>query len=85
MKHRWWILIILLMAAVYIVGPALPAHATTLPTDFTEVQVVSGLSSPTAFAMAPDGRIFVLEQGGAVRIIKKIYLSVSHYNRITAA
>jgi glucose/arabinose dehydrogenase len=70
MKHRWWILIVLLMAMVYIVGPALPAYATTLPSDFSEVTVVSGLSSPTAFAMAPDGRIFVLEQDGAVRVIK---------------
>lgn len=31
---------------------------------------VSGLSSATAFAQAPDGRIFVCEQGGTLRVIK---------------
>lgn len=44
-------------------------HAATLPTNFTETQI-SGLSSPTAMALAPDGRIFVCQQGGALRVIK---------------
>ena len=30
---------------------------------------VTGLSSPTGMKFAPDGRLFVTEQGGAVRII----------------
>jgi glucose/arabinose dehydrogenase len=41
-----------------------------LPPGFTQTAVATGLSSGTALATAPDGRIFVLEQGGAVRIIK---------------
>jgi glucose/arabinose dehydrogenase len=43
--------------------------AATLPGGFTETQI-SGLSSPTAMAIAPDGRIFVCQQGGALRVIK---------------
>lgn len=43
--------------------------AATLPEGFTETQI-SGLSSPTAMALAPDGRIFVCQQGGALRVIK---------------
>ena len=43
--------------------------AATLPEGFTETQI-SGLSSPTAMAIAPDGRIFVCQQGGALRVIK---------------
>jgi glucose/arabinose dehydrogenase len=43
--------------------------AATLPTGFTETQI-SGLSSPTAMAIAPDGRIFVCLQGGSLRVIK---------------
>lgn len=31
---------------------------------------VGGLSSATAFAQAPDGRVFVAEQGGALRVVK---------------
>jgi glucose/arabinose dehydrogenase len=42
----------------------------TLPTGFSDTQVVSGLSNPTAMEIAPDGRIFVDEQGGNVRVIK---------------
>lgn len=44
--------------------------AATLPTNFTESQVASGLSNPTAIAIAPDGRIFITLQGGALRIIQ---------------
>lgn len=44
--------------------------AATLPVGFTETLVSSGLSSPTAFAFAPDGRLFVCQQGGQLRVIK---------------
>ena len=32
--------------------------------------MAGGLTNPTAMALAPDGRIFVCEQGGALRVIK---------------
>lgn len=44
-------------------------YAATLPAGFTE-SAISGLSGPTAMQIAPDGRIFVCEQGGALRVIK---------------
>jgi len=44
-------------------------RAATLPAGFTETQI-SGLSNPTAMEIAPDGRIFVCEQGGSLRVIK---------------
>jgi glucose/arabinose dehydrogenase len=43
--------------------------AATLPTGFTETQI-SGMSSPTAMEFAPDGRLFVCQQGGQLRVIK---------------
>src|SRR4051812_11404882 len=43
---------------------------TTLPTGFVEAPVVSGLSAPTAMDFAPDGRLFVLEQGGNVKLVR---------------
>ena len=49
---------------------ALPASAATLPADFTETLVAKGIVRPTAMALAPDGRIFVCEQTGALRVIK---------------
>jgi glucose/arabinose dehydrogenase len=43
---------------------------TTLPTGFTESPLVSGLSGPTTMEFAPDGRLFVLEQGGDVELVR---------------
>ena len=41
----------------------------TLPAGFTETTVVTGLSAPTAMEFAPDGRLFVLQQGGDVKLV----------------
>jgi glucose/arabinose dehydrogenase len=46
------------------------ARAATIPAGFTEALVASGLSSPTAMQFAPDGRLFVCEQAGRLRVIK---------------
>jgi glucose/arabinose dehydrogenase len=42
----------------------------TFPSGFSRVQVANNISSPTVLAFAPDGRIFVAQQGGALRVIK---------------
>jgi glucose/arabinose dehydrogenase len=42
----------------------------TLPSGFFETLVASGLRGPTAMQFAPDGRLFVCEQSGSVRVIK---------------
>jgi glucose/arabinose dehydrogenase len=44
--------------------------ATPLPPGFTQSRVVSGLTDPTDMEFAPDGRLFVAEQAGRVRIAK---------------
>ena len=44
-------------------------YAATLPAGFTET-TITGIASPTAMEIAPDGRIFVCEQGGRLRVIK---------------
>ena len=60
----------LVVAASFILVSAC-AIAANLPTGFTEVQVGGNLSgSPTAMAFAPDGRLFVCQQGGQLRVIK---------------
>jgi glucose/arabinose dehydrogenase len=43
---------------------------STLPAGFVDTPVVSGLSAPTTMEFAPDGRIFVAEQGGSLRVIE---------------
>ena len=42
----------------------------TVPTGFMDTLVANGLTNPTAMAFAPDGRLFVCEQGGGLRVIK---------------
>jgi glucose/arabinose dehydrogenase len=49
---------------------AMPASATVLPIGFVETRVAQDFTGPTAVAIAPDGRIFVAEQSGRVRLIK---------------
>jgi glucose/arabinose dehydrogenase len=44
--------------------------AATVPSGFTDSAVVSGLSDPTLMEFAPDGRLFVSQQGGSLRVIK---------------
>lgn len=45
-------------------------QAQTYPTGFSQVLVANGISNPTVMAFAPDGRIFVAQQNGQLRIIK---------------
>ncbi|GAB3988976.1 hypothetical protein GCM10028807_12810 [Spirosoma daeguense] len=42
----------------------------TLPPNFSAVTVASGFTSPTVAAFSPDGRIFVGQQAGALRVVK---------------
>ncbi|WP_139559744.1 PQQ-dependent sugar dehydrogenase [Methylotetracoccus oryzae] len=52
------------------IGRPESCEAATLPVGFAETQVASGLLQPTAMSIAPDGRIFVCQQGGRLRVIK---------------
>ena len=44
--------------------------ASTIPSGFAEHLVAAGLVNPTAMAIAPDGRIFICQQGGQLRVVK---------------
>ena len=61
---------ITVLVTLCLLAAASAASAATLPTGFTESLVANGLSNPTAMAFAPDGRIFVTQQGGQLRVIK---------------
>jgi glucose/arabinose dehydrogenase len=43
---------------------------TAVPAGFAETTVAANLAGPTAMAFAPDGRLFVAEQSGALRVVK---------------
>jgi len=44
--------------------------AQSYPANFSQVQVATGINNPTAMAFAPDGRLFICLQSGAIRIFK---------------
>jgi glucose/arabinose dehydrogenase len=50
---------------------SLPARPyVELTPGFTLTEIARELNSPTAMAVAPDGRIFVCQQGGEIRILR---------------
>lgn len=63
-----------LLTILMIIGLTLwsgqPSSAATPPTGFTESLVAGTMAAPTAMAIAPDGRIFVCQQGGQLRVIE---------------
>jgi|SRR6185436_19130474 glucose/arabinose dehydrogenase len=61
-------LVIFWLASALLIGSA--AHSATLPSGFAETRIATGIASPTALSVAPDGRLFVSEQGGRLRVIK---------------
>jgi glucose/arabinose dehydrogenase len=62
---------------------ASPLRASTLPPGFSETTIATHLTLPTAIAFAPDGRIFVTEQKGAVRVIKNNWLLPTPFVNVT--
>lgn len=62
LKNCFLVFIVLLVTLPVTYGAILPA-------GFTET-TITGLSNPTAMEIAPDGRIFVCQQGGSLRVIK---------------
>jgi glucose/arabinose dehydrogenase len=47
------------------------APATILPPDFSESLFAGNISRPTAMEFAPDGRLFVAQQDGDLRVVKE--------------
>jgi glucose/arabinose dehydrogenase len=58
-----------LVAAVAVLAllPAVPVAADPLD-DFTDTVVIAGLTNPTAIKFAPDGRVFVAEKSGLIKV-----------------
>ena len=71
---------VLCTAFVAQAGPR-PAAASTLPTGFRDSVVLSGLVNPTVLQFAPDGRIFVGQKNGVI----KVFQSLADTNPVTFA
>ncbi|MGH2931418.1 MAG: PQQ-dependent sugar dehydrogenase, partial [Gaiellaceae bacterium] len=47
-----------------------PPPPPPAPPQREDVVIASGLTNPTSMALAPDGRIFVAQQGGQLRVVR---------------
>ena len=72
-----------LFAALLVLMVYCNVSAATLPVGFSETQIASGLSSATAMEIAPDGRIFVCQQTGQLRVIKNGSLLATPFLSLT--
>jgi glucose/arabinose dehydrogenase len=63
-----WAATAALLAGLAAAVPSNPVAAGTPPAGFQEQVVFSGLNRPTNIEFAPDGRIFVAEQRGVIKV-----------------
>ena len=56
-----------------------------VPSGFAQTTLVTGLANPTAMAFAPDGRLFVATQAGALRVVKDGALLTTPFLTVTVS
>jgi glucose/arabinose dehydrogenase len=76
-------LVLIVVTLILALGNIRIGEAATVPPGFTDSLVTGGLNTPTAMAIAPDGRIFVCEQGGALRVISNGVLLATPFLTVT--
>jgi uncharacterized repeat protein (TIGR03806 family) len=59
------------------------ADAVELPEGFSDTVVATGITGATAMAIAPDGRVFVCEQTGTLRVVDKDVLLPEPFVKLT--
>jgi glucose/arabinose dehydrogenase/PKD repeat protein len=62
---------VLIMVGTLLLHPG-PARAATLPSGFADRVVIGGLTNPTNVKFAPDGRVFVAEKSGLVKVFPSL-------------
>jgi glucose/arabinose dehydrogenase len=64
--------LMLLLAPLVALAAQQPASASTLPSGFRDSVVLSGLSNPTVVQFAADGRIFVGQKNGVIKVFQSL-------------
>ncbi len=71
MHYRTLFLLSCVLGAIAF-GSYSQAQAATLPPGFTDTVVLSGLTQPTAVRFSPDGRVFVAEKSGLIKVFSSL-------------
>ena len=64
-------LAVVLLALPVLAAPG-PSSAATLPPGFQETVVFGGLTNPAVVRFSPDGRVFVAEKSGLVKVFDNL-------------
>ena len=68
---------------VVLVGFQSGVFSQTLPVGFSTQSLATGISAPTCMAFAPDGRLFIGEQNGAIKVYKNGALLGTPFTQLT--
>ncbi|HET6728638.1 MAG TPA: PQQ-dependent sugar dehydrogenase, partial [Jiangellaceae bacterium] len=71
LRNRCLLLALAFCLAGVLAAPA-AGEAATYPTGFSETTVFSGLTNPSAVRFASDGRVFVAEKSGLVKVFDSL-------------
>ena len=64
--------LVLVFVMLFLPTASQPANAAALPTGFQETVVLSGLTNPTNVQFAADGRVFVAEKRGTIKVFDSL-------------
>ena len=65
-------MLLVIMTGVTVVATSRSAEAATLPPGFQESVVFTGLTNPTAVRFSGDGRVFVAEKSGVIKVFDSL-------------
>ena len=65
-------MLLVIMTGVSVVATSRSAEAATLPPGFQESVVFTGLTNPTAVRFSSDGRVFVAEKSGVIKVFDSL-------------
>src|SRR5215217_7999072 len=72
---RIWVVLGAVVLATILLATTLPSKAdavSTLPSGFQESTVFSGLTNPTALQFSKDGRVFVADKSGLIKVFDNL-------------
>jgi glucose/arabinose dehydrogenase len=64
--------VLVILTGTCVLATATPAGAATLPPGFQESVVFTGLTNPTVVRFSPDGRVFVAEKSGLIKVFDSL-------------
>ncbi|MEO3741901.1 PQQ-dependent sugar dehydrogenase [Plantactinospora sp. B5E13] len=74
LRRSWVLTLAVLLGVPVLVGlpPVPPRPAAAIPAGFTQQVVYTGLTRPTKLVFSPDGRVFVAEKSGIVKVFDSL-------------